>query len=49
MVGEAGLEPAHLAAQGPKPCVYANFTTRPIPIAKLQQIVSSEITLYGVG
>ena len=29
MVGEAGLEPANLAAQDPKSCVSANFTTRP--------------------
>ena len=29
MVGEAGLEPASLAAQDPKSCVSANFTTRP--------------------
>ena len=28
-MGEAGLEPARLAAQDPKSCVYTNFTTRP--------------------
>ena len=30
LVGAAGVEPARLAAQEPKSCVYANFTTRPM-------------------
>ena len=34
MVGEAGLEPASLAAQDPKSCVSANFTTRPETLAR---------------
>ena len=29
LVGEGGLEPPSLAAQDPKSCVSANFTTRP--------------------
>ena len=29
-MGEVGLEPTSLAAQDPKSCVSANFTTRPI-------------------
>lgn len=29
VVGAAGVEPALLAEQEPKSCVYANFTTRP--------------------
>ena len=29
MVGEVGFEPTSLAAQDPKSCVSANFTTRP--------------------
>ena len=29
MVGERGLEPPRLAALGPKPSVYTNFTTHP--------------------
>lgn len=29
MVGAEGVEPSRLAAQEPKSCVYANFTTRP--------------------
>src|SRR5437899_4746511 len=32
LVARAGLEPAHLAAQDPKPCVSANSTTRPAAI-----------------
>ncbi len=45
MVGEAGLEPASLAAQDPKSCVSANFTTRPENIAAgnhTQQLVACQ-------
>ena len=34
MVGAAGVEPANLAVQEPKSCVYANFTTRPSQLKK---------------